>query len=229
MDARQRQKDLDAAEKAFLRVVGFLGKYDYTRRNLILTRLENALKTVRGYFTYELTGSEDPQDWQVTWHYNLDALTQAACFDGIVLLCTNVPQSRLSAAEALKKYKQQVSVEQTFDFIKSPIQIRPLWLHSPRRLAGLTLLIMLAVLIASLIEYFVRQEIAKNKKPLKGLMPENRDNPYPTAEKLLKTFQDYCFVVAHSADGSRSVHFPKPRPIQRQILDILAALPPTPS
>lgn len=228
MDARQRQEDLDAAEKTFLRVVGFLGKYDYTHRDLILTRLEKAIKTVRGYFTYELTGSEDQQDWQVTWHYNLDVLTEAACFDGIALLCTNVPQNRLSAAEALKKYKQQVSVEQTFDFIKSPIQIRPLWLHSPRRLAGLTLLIMLAVLVASLIEYFVRQEIAKNKKPLKGLMPENRDNPYPTAEKLLKTFQDYCFVVARYPDGRQQVHFPKPRPIQKQILDILAALPPTP-
>jgi len=96
--------------------------------------------------------------------------------NGVVLLCTNVPMERLSPGEVMKKYKEQVSVEQTFDFFKSPVQIRPLWLHSPRRLAGLTLLIMLAVLIATLHE----------------------------------------------------VHYPKPRPIQRQILDIPATLPPNP-
>jgi transposase len=117
------------------------------------------------------------------------------------------------------------TVEQTFDFIKSPVQICPLWLHSPQRLAGLTLLIMLAVLIATLVEYYVRQGIAKNKKSLKGLMPQNRDNPYPTAEKLFKAFQDYSIVVTRFPDGRHEVHYPKPRPIQRQILDILATLP----
>lgn len=78
---------------------------------------------------------------------------------------------------------------------KSPIQIHPTWLHSPRRLGGLTSLIMLSVLIASLREYYVRQHIAKNKKLLKGLMPKNRDNPYSTAEKLFKAFQDYYLVT----------------------------------
>ena len=87
---------------------------------------------------------------------------------------------------------------------------------------------MMAVLIASLLEYYVRQHIAQNKKLLKGLMPENRDNHYPTAEKLLKAFQDYSLVVARSPHGRYQVHYPKPRPIQKQILDILATLPPNP-
>jgi hypothetical protein len=84
---------------------------------------------------------------------------------------------------------------------------------------------MLAVLIATLVEYYVCQGIAKNKKSLKGLMPQNRDNPYPTAEKLFKAFQDYSIVVTRFPDGRHEVHYPKPRPIQRQILDILATLP----
>jgi transposase len=230
LDARQRRKELEAGEQTLQKIARLLGKYDYTSRATILNRLETLLKKsgAKDYFAYTLTGSDDNQDWQLTWTCNLDAVSQASRFDGIVLLCTNVPPERLTAGEVIKKYKEQASVEQTFDFIKSPIQIRPLWLHSPRRLAGLTFLIMLSVLIASLLEYYVRQHIAKNKKLLKGLMPENRDNPYPTAEKLLKAFQDYSLVGARFSNGLYQIHYPKPRPIQRQILDILATLPPNP-
>ena len=230
LDARQRRKELASGEQSLQKVAHLVGKYNYTSRTAILNRLEKLLKKTRAslYFQYNLVGSDEKQGWQLTWTYNLDAIAQAASFDGVVLLCTNVPAERLSAGEVMKKYKEQVTVEQTFDFIKSPVQIRPLWLHSPQRLAGLTLLIMLAVLIASLVEYYVRQDIAKNKKLLKGLMPQNRDNPYPTAEKLFKAFQDYSIVVTRFPDGRHEVHYPKPRPIQRQILDILATLPPNP-
>jgi len=230
LDARQRRKELEVSQQVLQKVARLLGKYDYTSRTNIINRLETLLKksAAKAYFTYELTGNDEKQDWQLTWTCNLDAIEQDAHFDGVVLLCTNVTVERLTAGEVMKKYKEQVSVEQTFDFIKSPIQIRPLWLHSPRRLAGLTFLIMLAVLIASLIEYYVRQNIAKNKKPLKGLMPDNRDNPYPTAEKLLKAFQDYSLVVTRFSNGRYQIHYPKPRPIQKQVLDILATLPPNP-
>lgn len=230
LDARQRLKELEAGEQALQKMTRLIGKYSYTSRTNITNRLEKSLNKARAsaYYLYVLTGNEEKQDWQLTWSCKLDAITQSACFDGVVLLCTNVPVERLSASEVMKKYKEQVSVEQTFAFIKSPVQIRPLWLHSPQQLAGLTLLIMLAVLIASLIEHCVRQDIAKNKKMLKGLMPENRDNPYPTAEKPLKVFQDYSLVVTRFADGRHQVHYPKPRPIQRQILDILANLHPNP-
>ena len=230
LDARQRLKQLASGEQALQKIAHLLGKYSYISRAIILERLEKLLKKahVNLYFQYNLTGSDEKQDWQLTWNYNAEAIAQSSCFDGMVLICTNVPTERLSSGDVMKKYKEQVSVEQTFDFIKSPVQIRPLWLHSPQRLAGLTLLIMLAVLIATLIEHRVREHIAKNKKLLKGLMPENRDNPYPTAEKLLKTFQDYSIVVTRFADGRHEVHYPKPRPIQRQILDILSGLPPNP-
>lgn len=230
LDARQRRKKLEAGEQSLQKIARLLGKYDYTSRAVILHRIEVALKKsgASTYFTCQLVGDDEKQAWTLHWTPNLDAIEQDSHFDGIVLLCTNVPAERLTADEVVKKYKEQVSVEQTFDFIKSPIQIRPLWLQSPKRLAGLTFLIMLAVLVASLIEYYVRRHIAQNKKLLKGLMPENRDTPYPTAERLLKAFQDYSLVVARFPNGQRHLYYPRPRPIQQQILDILATLPPNP-
>jgi len=102
-----------------------------------------------------------------------------------------------------------------------------MWLHKPQRLASLTLLIMIAVLIAGLIEHEVRRWIAQTGCLVKGLMPEGRDNPYPTARKLLRVFADYTLVSVHCGAEPAVLHYPKLRPVQQQIWDILK-LPPLP-
>ena len=119
-------------------------------------------------------------------------------------------------------------MEQTIDFVKSPVQIRPLWLHSPKRLAGLTLLIMVAVLAAALLEHQVRRWIAKTGRLMRGLRPEGRDDPYPTAKAMLRAFQDYTLVIVRRGTARVEVHHPKLRPIQQQIWRIME-LPPLPS
>lgn len=231
LDARQRHKALAAGEQALQRIKGLLGKYDYKSRKVIESRLEKALcKTqARRYFNFTLRGSDEEPAWALHWERNAAAISQAEHFDGVALLCSNVPDARLSAGAVMIKYKEQVNVEQTIDFIKSPVQIRPMWLHSPRRLVGLTLLIMIAVLVAALLEYQVRRQIAQTDRLLDGLMPEKRDNPYPTAKKMLKAFQDYTLVIVRHADGHEDIHCPKLRPIQQQIWDIMGLPPPGPT
>lgn len=231
-DARKRQKALEAGEQALQRIARLLGRYDYTRCTVIQARLDQALKKAKaqGYFKITLTGSDEDQAWELRWESRAEVLAQAECFDGVMLLCTNVPSERLSAADVMTKYKAQVNVEQTIDFIKSPVQIRPMWLHSPRRLAGLTLLIMIAVLVASLLEYQVRRHIAQTGELVRGLMPENRDNPFPTAKKMLRVFQSYALVIVHHPDGRQVIHYPKLRPVQQQIWNIMQlSWPPVPT
>jgi transposase len=228
LDARQRNKALAAGEQALQRVKGLLGKYDYKSRQVIESRLEKALgKTqARRYFNFTLHGTDENQVWALRWERCPAVISQAERFDGIALLCTTVPVERLSAGAVMIKYKEQVNVEQTIDFIKSPVRIRPMWLHSPRRLAGLTLLIMIAVLVAALLEYQIRRQLAQTGQLLNGLMPEHRDNLYPTAQKLLQAFQDYALVIVRHADGHEDVQFPKLRPVQQQIWDLMGLSPP---
>lgn len=231
-DARKRQKALEAGEQALQRIARLLGRYDYTRRTVIQPRIDQALKKAKaqGYFKITLTGSDEDRAWELRWESRAEVLAQAECFDGVMLLCTNVPSERLSAAGVMTKYKAQVNVEQTIDFIKSPVQIRPMWLHSPRRLAGLTLLIMIAVLVAGLLEYQVRRHVAQSGELVRGLMPENRDNPYPTAKKMLRVFQSYALVIVHYPDGREVIHYPKLRPVQQQIWNIMQlSWPPVPT
>jgi transposase len=226
-DARQRTKALQSGQEALQRTARLLGKYDYTTRKTIEARLDKALHKAKAhqYFTYTLDGSDEDQAWQLHWEQPQNVVAADERFDGISLLCTNVPAERLSAGEVMVKYKEQVQIEQTIDFIKSPVQIRPMWLHSPKRLAGLTLLIMIAVLVAALLEHQVRRWIAKAGRQLRGLMPEGRDNPYPTAKALLRAFQDYALVIVRHGKHHEEVHHPQLRPVQQQISDILGLSP----
>jgi hypothetical protein len=212
------------------RLARLLGKYDYKRRATIERRLEQALERAHAhlYFAYALTGTAEDQAWTLTWHLRPGVLEAAARSEGVALLCSNVPPERATAAELLVKHKGQIGIEQTIDFLKSPVQIRPLWPHSPQRLAGLTLLIMLAVLVAALLECQVRQWLARTGTLLQGLLPEGRDTPFPTAKALLRAFRDYALVLVHHPDGTEEVHHPPLRPVQLQIWSILglAPLPP---
>jgi len=226
-DARQREKALAAGEQALRRIAGLLGKYDYTRRATIELRLEQALRKAhaRDYFSYTLQGTDEAGDFVLRWRRLPTAIQAAEVFDGVALLCTNVPAPQWSAETVMIKYKQQLGVEQAIDFIKSPVQIRPMWLHQPKRLAGLTLLIMLAVLLAALLELQVRRWLAKHGQSLQGLRPGQRRTALPTAEALLRAFADYALVIVRHAHGRPEVHRPKLTPLQQQIWNALQ-LPP---
>jgi len=222
-DAQQRAKALQAGEAALRRLASLLGKYKNKRRTLIEARIVQALGKAKAlpYLTYQLQGTDQDQAWHLTWDVDQACVADATQRDGIVLLCTNVPASRLSAPEVMGKYKEQVQVEQVIDFIKSPVQIRPMWLHQPKRLAGLTLLIMIAVLTAALLEHQVRRWIAKTGHPVKDLRPEKRGDAHPTATALLQAFAAYAVVVVQGRRGREELHVPTLSPLQQTIWDIL--------
>ena len=229
-DRLLQERALAAGEAALQQIAGRLGKYGYRQRGMIESRIEKALGQAhaRAYYQPTLTGDAEQQDWQLTWTVNAAALAAAAPFTGISLLVTNEPVEQLPTEEVLVAYKGQANVEQTIDFLKSPVQIRPLWLHKPKRLLGLTLLIMIAVLVAGLLEQVVRQWVAQTGERITGLMPEGRDTPRPTAKKLLQAFLAYTLVVVRPPEGPAVVHYPKLRAVQQQIWEVMK-LPPLPA
>lgn len=222
-DAARREAALAAGEVALLQIAGRVGKYSYKSRARIESRLQATLKKAKAqtYYRYTLSGTDESAEWELHWERDEEAIQQAARFDGKTVLVTNVSPERINAEGAMRKYREQGCVEQTIDFIKSPVQIRPMWLHKPKRLAGLTLLIMLAVLLAGLLEAQVRDWIKETGCLVSGLKPEGRDNAYPTAKAMLRAFADYTLVVMRQAGGEETVHYPKLRPVQQQIWDIL--------
>jgi transposase len=227
--AKQREKALVAGLAALSRLSGLIGKYHYRKRETITRRVDQDLRKAKAsaYFKYTLTGTEGGRDWRLQWERDETKIAEESKFDGVSLMCTNTPKSDLSANEVVSKYKEQIQVEQTIDFIKSPVELRPTWLHNPKRIAGLTLLIMIAVLVAMLLEYEVRRLLREKKKKIDGLRPEGRKDPAPTAKSLLRSFSDYSLVVIKYSDGSQEIRYPKFKHVPQQIWDLLG-LPPLP-
>jgi len=57
----------------------------------------------------------------------------------------------------LTEYKCQSSIEQRFRFLKRPVYLGPVYLHNKRRIEALGYVFILVLLIASYLEYRVRQ------------------------------------------------------------------------
>jgi hypothetical protein len=66
----------------------------------------------------------------------------------------------LSADELSRAYKRQHLIESRFTDLKGPIRVRPVFLHSNRRIAALLAVISLALLLYGLIERQVRRALA---------------------------------------------------------------------
>jgi hypothetical protein len=222
-DKNRREKAIREAINELRRLARLAGKYRYRARKEIERKVEQILARTKtaSYIAWVLEGTEEGRDWRVALRLRTEAVAEAAAFDGMVPYCTNAPSERLPAAEIAGRYKGQAGVEQTIDFIKSPVRIRPMWLHLPKRLAALTLLVMIAVLIAALLEQQVRRWIGKTGSVVQGLMPEGRDNAHPTAAKLLRAFADYAVVLLRYGDGRTEAHYPSLRPVQQCIWDII--------
>jgi hypothetical protein len=215
-DAARRDAARAVGETALTQIARRRGRYGYTSRAVIESWLQAALKKAmaQGYYRYTLAGAEGSSRWELRWEQAEAAIREAAQFDGVTVRVTNVGLERLGAEGAMRKYREQVCVEQTIDFLKSPVQIRPMWLHKPKRLAGL-------------LETRVRHWIQETGGLVTRLKPEGRDNAYPTAQALLRAFADSTLVVIQQAVGQETVHYPTVCPVQQQIWDILK-LPPLP-
>lgn len=75
-------------------------------------------------------------------------------YDGYSALVTTVPANQMSADQVFTKFKQQTYSERVIRDFKGPLLVRPVFLHSPRRVEALVFL-----LIAVLMLYYLLQRI----------------------------------------------------------------------
>lgn len=93
-----------------------------------------------------------------------------------------------------------------------------MFLENPKRIAGLLIILMLALTVLSLLERQVRQNL--KGKPMYGLYPENRPSPAPTGTRLLEKFANLCIVIIHDTTGPHR-RLAQRTHVQREILKLL--------
>jgi transposase len=143
-----------------------------------------------------------------------DAIGTAERLDGRYCLVTN--ERDQSADQLFAAYKRQHLIENRFTDFKGPLQVRPVFLHSNKRIAALLAVISLALLLYGLIEREVRRALPTLAPAEQRLLRQRIGRA--TARKILDQLSDLAAIRAR--DGP--TRLAQPRPAQQLLLHILA-------
>jgi len=224
----QRAKDLARARRALWTIKGRLRHPMYRQRSFLERKVAQAVAKVRDYLHAEIV--ETPAGLDVRWRLDRARLREAAQFDGIYALVSNCPASEASTPAVFGAYKGQSQVEGRFRVVKHPpIQIRPLWLHQPRRIESLLFVVMVALFLFALIEREARRVVECSGQVFTGLRPEGRDQLPVTARQLFEAFAPLALVRQRLMIATEVIEVRTPTtltPIQAQILERLRLMKP---
>jgi transposase len=132
-----------------------------------------------------------------------EAITQRCKTLGWRAYVSDAPAEQLTLEQAVLTYRNEWLVEHGFHRLKgTPLSLDPLFVQRDDQVAGLTNLLSLAVRFLTLIEFVVRRNLKRNQEKLTGLIENNPqkgiDNP--TAERLLKQFDEIHLTIVHLPD-----------------------------
>lgn len=203
---KKRNKALEKAETSLRELSPKLNHYQLKSRQQIETALKKALGPASPYMTVTLTeqrqsatvkkgrGRPGPNSqfetqetiiYQLSWQRNDKAIEQAERSDGLFPLSTH---SDLSPVEVLQHYKEQPHLEKRFLAGKSVLEIAPIYLKSNRRIEAMMLLFYIALMIVSLIERAIRQQMAEEKIKALPIRPGRMKTEAPTWRVICQFF-----------------------------------------
>lgn len=224
----QRAKDLVKARRKLREIRQRLSRPVYRDRSLLDRKVAEAVAKVARHLKVEIV--QKGKGWDVRWKLDHNQLRVDACFDGIYCLLTNESEEKATMQVVFRGYKDQSKVEGRFRVVKHPpIQVRPLWLHQPRRIESLIFVVMVALYLFALIEREARRVVSETGQVFTGLRPEGRDKLPATAKRLLEVFNSLSLVKQRLQVGSEVVEMLTPTTltaIQAQVLDRLGLMKP---
>ena len=138
------------------------------------------------------------------------AIQAAARWDGLFPMITN--SEGFTLAQALEKYKYQPFLEKRHEQLKSVLEVAPVFLKKPERVASLLLLYFVALLIDALIERELRQQMCRGGVNGLPLYPEGRSATRPTADLALAAFLGWRRHRLLDATGTLLKTFADPLP-----------------
>lgn len=132
--------------------------------------------------------SETKTHFHVSCHIKEDLVHDDGCSDGMFPLITN--RKDLSCRDVLDKYKYQPRLEKRHEQLKTVYGVAPMWLNSIARIEAFLFLYFLSLLVQSLIERDIRQNMKKNGFESIPIYPESRECHSPTTDRILGIFEN---------------------------------------
>jgi transposase len=159
--------------------------------------------------------------WQVkaACQVDTDQLEEAQQRLGRFLLATNeLNQDRLSDEALLESYKAQgTTVERGFRFLKDPLFFADsLFLKSPARIMAMIMIMGLCLLIYSLAEWRIRQQLQERDETI----PDQRGQPTqtPTMRRVAQMFEGVDLLIIRRGEQIIEQQVLKLTPVRLQII-----------
>jgi len=153
-----------------------------------------------------------------------EALRGEARTDGVFPIVTNLEASRTSKKQVLLMYKYQPYIEKRHALFKSELEVAPVYLKKPHRVAGLLHATFLTMTLDALIERTLRQGMQREGIESLPILPEGRPTKTPTTARLLEMFSDVSWYEFQR--GGETVTFPiRLSQLQKQLLRLLGMDP----
>lgn len=210
---QQRAKQLARAQDEISKLNGGVGQHTKTAEQL--ERKAEAILTKRRVGELLTITIIDGTRPQVHIARSTTAIAAAERLDGRYMLVSN--DHDLTADDLFAAYKRQHAIESRFSDYKGPIEVRPVFLKSNRRIAALTAIISLALLIYSLIERKVRHGLATLADSERRLLRDRIGRA--TGRKILDQLTD--LTAARTRDGPEPYRLTQPRQVQELLLRLL--------
>lgn len=140
---------------------------------------------------------------------------------------SNTTETQYDAPALVAAYHDQPILERGFARLKTRnLQIRPLYLRSDIRIAGLVWLLCLALRVLTLTEHRLRTALTERQEAIVGLNPASRTQATtrPTTERVLAAFDNLTLTVLDGPPGYQW-HVSPLNETQQHILSLLS-LPP---
>jgi transposase len=162
-----------------------MGKRRYTNRDYIVKCVHGVQRgnPAQRWVDVEITTAEDGR-LGLQFRINRERLAEARTLEGKYVLATNAPH--LSANDILRIFKGQDKVEKVNRTVKGPLRVRPVFLRTDRRIEGLVLFTMLALLVRAIL----------------ALQCRRADLSF-TPDQILAEFADLRAIDVRFEDGSR--------------------------
>lgn len=143
--------------------------------------------------------------------------------DGIFPLVTNTDWE---VKKVLKTYKEQPYLEKRFCTLKSVLEVAPIFLKKPKRIEAMLHLYFLALMVISLIERQIRQQMKQQEIESLPILPQGMKTKSPTINNLRYLFRDTLMVVINLPQTNQMSYLIKGfDKIHSQVLNLLKIPP----
>jgi transposase len=242
LDAEKRKQQLQEAQESLQEISGKLNKYSLKKKRVIRARVEEILtegkvgdclmcqiKSLRKRFKKNTTrGRPGPKSvylcisktyYELRWSVNEEVVRKKANADGFFPLITNI--KGLDMRGILKHYKYQPRLEKRHSYLKSVLEVAPMYLKTPERIEALLFLYYLALVIYALIERDMRQAMKEAGIKSLPIYPEQRECQRPSAERILEAFRNYSKHELRQDDNLEETFFDTLGEMQAEVLNLL--------